>query len=133
MVHKEKRWHKIYSQHKNNKENYFICPMEKKYKVSDKYKKILSTTSYTTIKNLEKDTGSLKLINKEKNYPYIETYKAKNGDIYSAEPPSEISYRNYYFVTEITTKAQNVVNIKKATNYKKFLKKLGIRKYSKIF
>lgn len=45
--------------------------MEKKYKVSDKYKKILSTTSYTTIKNLEKDTGSLKLIKKEKNYPYI--------------------------------------------------------------
>ena len=40
----------------------------KKYKVNKKYEKILSVMSYPTLKDLEKDCGSLKFISKEKKY-----------------------------------------------------------------
>ena len=104
----------------------------KRYKVNKKYEKILSTTSYPTIGDLEKDAGSLKFIKKDKKYyPYIETYKAKNGDIYNVYPPNETDATTDYAVSDITIKAKHIVNIKKNTKYKIFLKKLGIKRYNK--
>ena len=103
----------------------------KKYKVNKKYEKILSIVSYRSYTDLEKDCGSLKFISKDKKYyPFTESYKTKNGDIYFVSPPSEV--RSFdYSVSDITVKAKNLVNIKKPTSYKTFLKKLGVKEYNK--
>ena len=103
----------------------------KKYKVNKKYEKILSIIPYPSFKDLEKDCGPLKFISKEtKYYPFRETYKAENGDTYYVSPPSELSSPDYT-VSRIIVKAKNLVNIKKPTSYKTFLRKLGVKEYNK--
>ena len=102
----------------------------KRYKVNKKYEKILSVMSYPTLKDLEKDCGSLKFISKEKKYyPFRETYKAENGDTYYVS--SSLTSASDYTVSYITVKAKYLVNIKKPTAYKTFLRKLGVKKYNK--
>ena len=102
----------------------------KKYKVNKMYEKILSVMSYPTLKDLEKDCGSLKFISKEKKYyPFRETYKAENGDTYYVS--SSLTSASDYTVSYITVKAKYLVNIKKPTAYKTFLRKLGVKKYNK--
>ena len=94
------------------------------------YEKILSVMSYPTLKDLEKDCGSLKFISKEKKYyPFRETYKAENGDTYYVS--SSLTSASDYTVSYITVKAKYLVNIKKPTAYKTFLRKLGVKKYNK--
>lgn len=130
---KKKGGKKYTSKTKITKKTTLYAHWLKKYKINNKYSQILSVTSYPTLKDVEIDTGLLQFIKKEKKYyPFIETYKTKNGDIYKLCPPSEIEATSYYVVEYITLKAKNILNIKKPTSYKSFFKKLGVKDYSKI-
>ena len=104
----------------------------KKYKVNKKYEKILSTTSYLTFQDMEKNTGILKHNKKsEINYPDMKTYNAENGDIYIISPPNRIDGTNDYAILTVTVKAKRLINIKRPTKYEIFLKKLGVKEYNK--
>ena len=101
----------------------------KKYKINKKYEKILSIKPYPTFKDLEKDCGSLKFISEDKDYYPRKTYKSKNSNIYYIVY-SYISVPDCS-VSDITLKAKHLINIKKPTAYKTFLKKLGVKSYNK--
>ena len=103
----------------------------KKYIINRKYEKILGVTSYPTLNDIERDTGKLKFLSEDKKYyPFTETYRDKNGDVYCIYAPSEMSTPDYV-VSDVTIKAKHLINIKKPTKYKTFLKKLGVKEYNK--
>lgn len=106
----------------------------KKYIINEKYSNILGINTYSSIKDLDIKTGALQSIEKNwKYYPYKETYKAQNGDLYYLEVYIDSSIGSYiYTVIRIVTKAKNVVNIQKTTKYNKFFKKLGVSKYNTV-
>lgn len=104
----------------------------KKYKVNKKYEKILSIISYKTFEDLEKETGQLTHVKRSKgDDPDSKLYKTNKGDIYDVSPPNDIDGTDDYYVSTITVKAKNIVNIKKAISYKTFIKKLGVNAYNK--
>lgn len=103
----------------------------KKYIINRKYEKILGVTSYPTLNDIERDTGKLKFLSEDKKYyPFTETYRDKNGDVYCIYAPSGMSTPDYV-VSDVTIKAKRLINIKKPTTYKTFLKKLGVKEYNK--
>ena len=101
----------------------------KKYKINKKYEKILSIKPYQTFNDLEKDCGPLKFISRDEDYYSRGVYKSKNSDIYYIVH-SYISVPDCS-VSDITLKAKDLVNIKKPTAYKTFLRKLGVKEYNK--
>ena len=94
-----------------------------------KYEKILSIKPYPNFNDLEKDCGSLKFISRDKDHYSRGVYKSKNRDIhyvvysYISVPDCSVS--------DITLKAKYLINIKKPTAYKTFLRKLGVKEYNK--
>lgn len=129
---KKKGGKKYTSKTKITKKTTLYAHWLKKYKINNKYSQILSVNSYPSIKDIETYTDSLKLIFKDKKWPFEEKYKAQNGDIYYAEPQTSLGQIYGYYIEYITLKAKNILNIKKPTSYKSFFKKLGVKDYSKI-
>ena len=104
----------------------------KKYKINTNYFLPIGVT-FLNISEYEPYWGKLKITKKKKiaTYDYEYTLKNHKGDlfylttdIHSIDDNNNFTYEYYYFNMEC--KLKNIINIKKATDFKIFLKKLGI-------
>ena len=108
----------------------------KKYKINTNYFLPIGVT-FLNISEYEPYWGKLKITKKKKIATYDYEYTLRNykgdlfyltTDIHSIDDNNNFNYEYYYFNMEC--KLKNIINIKKSTNYKKFLKRLGITAYN---
>lgn len=103
---------------------------EKPYKIQQKYMKLFQKNDYDSIEEIERIVGKLYLVKADENEFFGDTiYETKNQDRYHI---SSNVYKNkvYYCIWDIQVKAKNLLNIRKATNIKKFCMKLNSREYN---
>lgn len=100
----------------------------KAYKIDTHYFELMGKP-FLSIKEIEEKTGKLS-ITKKWNSEDDAVFTAANGDKYligktiryKKEPV--LSSYDVYYITEIKSKAKHLVNIKKATKYSTFMKKM---------
>lgn len=107
----------------------------KKYKLNTNYFVPLGTT-YSSLSDYEPYWGNLKILKKKSgsySYDYTLTNEKKDyfyvtSNVFALDDNGDFLYD--YGFSGINCKLKNLINIKKTTNFKIFLRRLGVKRYN---